>query len=103
MSEQEKSDKHIVCVDPDIKEFVPEYLENRKRDIDTIRANLANDDFENIRSLGHKMKGSGKLYGLEQVTTIGASLEQAAEKKDRDEIEKLWRELSAYLDEVELR
>jgi len=53
-----RSDRITVVVEEDLRELIPGYLENRRKDITTIREALAGSDYETIRSLGHKMKGS---------------------------------------------
>src|SRR4029450_2297339 len=64
--------------DSGLAELVPGFLENRRRDVEAIAAALAHADYENVRILGHNMKGSGAGYGLNRITEIGASLGQAA-------------------------
>ncbi|MCX7716419.1 MAG: Hpt domain-containing protein [Endomicrobia bacterium] len=72
---EEELSKIIVYVDPEIKEFIPEFLENRKKDIKDMLSLLTKNDFENIRVIGHKMKGSGKLYGFYEISQTGQHLE----------------------------
>src|SRR4029450_4650966 len=64
-----------------LAELVPGYLENRRRDVEAIAAALALADYETVRILGHNMKGSGAGYGLNRITEIGGSLEQAAGRR----------------------
>ncbi|OGP52713.1 MAG: phosphotransferase [Deltaproteobacteria bacterium RBG_13_52_11] len=94
--------KIIVHVDPDIADLIPGFLENRHKDIKTMGEALAQGDFDAIRLLGHSMKGAGGSYGFDAITDIGKSLEQAAIAKNFAEIQSLVKELSAYLDRVEV-
>ena len=87
-----------VRVDSSLAELVPGFLENRRRDVEAIAAALKHADYENIRILGHKMKGSGAGYGLNRITEIGASLEQAAGRREPEEIRARAAELARYLD-----
>jgi len=98
VAEETKNIKTTVYVDPEIKQFLPEYIENRKKDTAAILEMLKKNDFLNIKTLGHRMKGSGKLYCLEEVSKIGAKIETAANMSRNDEIEKLCQELLVYLD-----
>ena len=95
-------EKIIVHVDPDLEDLIPGYLENRKKDIESITEALKKDDFETIRILGHSMKGSGGGYGFDAITDIGDFLEQASKNKDSIEIQKQANELSTYLKQVEI-
>jgi HPt (histidine-containing phosphotransfer) domain-containing protein len=79
---------------------VPGFLASRRRDIDTITVALEHSDYDNIRSLGHNMKGSGAGYGFNRITEIGASLEEAAVRRAADEIRARSVELVRYLDRL---
>jgi len=87
-----------VRVDSALAELVPGFLENRRRDVEAIAAALALADYENVRIMGHNMKGSGAGYGLNRITEIGASLEQAAGRREPEEIRARAAELARYLD-----
>jgi PAS domain S-box-containing protein len=87
-----------VRVDPDLAELVPGFLENRRGDVEAIAAALAHADYEHVRILGHNMKGSGAGYGLPRITEIGASLEQAAGRREPEDIRVRAAELARYLD-----
>jgi CheY-like chemotaxis protein len=88
----------LVRVVASLAELVPGFLEGRRRDIDTIAAALERSDFDNVRILGHNMKGSGAGYGFNRITEIGASLEQAAGRQAPEEIRARSAELVRYLD-----
>jgi HPt (histidine-containing phosphotransfer) domain-containing protein len=97
-----QEDKIIVHVDPEIADLIPGFLENRRKDTQTMGDALTQGDFETIRILGHSMKGAGGSYGFDAVTDIGKALEESAKDKDAEGIQKLVQELSAYLDRVEV-
>ena len=67
-----------------------------------MRDALDRGDFEAVASLGHGMKGAGGSWGFQDITDIGAALEQAAERVDNDASRKWVGELSRYLDRVEI-
>ncbi len=92
----------VVHVDPDLRDLVPGYLENRQKDIRSIQSALEQGDYETIRFLGHSMKGSGGGYGFDTISEIGQFLEAAAKKEDGPEIEKWLRKLSTYLERVQI-
>lgn len=84
-------------IDPEIRELIPGYLENRANDIPKLRNALSAKDFETIRTLGHNMKGTGKSYGLDRISEIGKSLELAAKNADLDFIDTGIGQLEEYL------
>jgi HPt (histidine-containing phosphotransfer) domain-containing protein len=65
-----------------------------------VTAALERGDFENVRILGHNMKGSGGGYGFDRISEIGASLEEAAKRGGGDEIRAQCSQLVHYLDHV---
>jgi small GTP-binding protein len=86
-----------VVVDSSLRDLIPRYLENRRRDIDALRWAVDKSDSEAIRVLGHNLKGSGAGYGLPMLTEIGAALEQAAQSGDLETTRKRIDELASFL------
>jgi CheY-like chemotaxis protein len=89
-------------LDERLRSIVPTYLEGRRRDILTVSTALDNSDYEQIRIVGHKMRGSGTGYGFPEITAIGQRLELAAENRDAKKSREHLTELSDYLDMLEL-
>ena len=91
-----------VLVEQGMEEVVPRYLNKRKSEIQLYRKALEEGNFEAIRNLGHKMKGTGTGYGFPVLTDLGDALESAAKRVDAAEIKVKTEALSRYLDAVEL-
>jgi CheY-like chemotaxis protein len=89
-----------VRVDSSLAGLVPGFLANRRRDIEAIGTALDQSDYENVRILGHNMKGSGAGYGFSRITEIGAALEQAAGRQAVEEIHERTADLTRYLDNL---
>lgn len=94
------TDAMIIRIDRDLEDIVPGYLENRKKDIEHLLHALGADDYDSLRILGHRMKGSGSGYGFDLVSAIGQSIEAAATTRDRNVIEQNITNLASYLDRV---
>lgn len=97
------AEPEIVEIDHDLEYLIPEYLDGRHKDVESIRAALADGDFETVRILGHNMKGTGGGYGFDAITTIGAAIQDAAVNGNADELEQLAGELADYLGRIEIR
>jgi len=97
-----RGDKIIVHVDPDLKDLVPGFLKNRRKDVKSLVAAVERSDYETIEALGHTMKGDGGGYGFHAITDIGGSLEKAAIDENLQEIRKWVKQLSVYLESVEI-
>lgn len=105
MSEKEhvsQQGKFTAVVDEDLRDLIPGYLENRRTDIKEILTALDRNDFEVIRALGHKMKGSGGGYGFDAITEIGRACEEAAKQSQAQEIREQVHRLQDYIDNVEV-
>lgn len=90
-------EKPIEIVDPFARQLVGRYLENRKVDIKKLTVALSKSDFETIRTTGHNLYGSGAAYGIDDISFIGASIENAADSADADRIKRLIGELGDLL------
>jgi HPt (histidine-containing phosphotransfer) domain-containing protein len=97
------NEKIIIQIDDeDILELIPDYLEIRRDEMSALRDAAAQKDFETLRGIGHKMKGSGGGYGLDRISEIGSKLESSAKEKDISVVEKEIADLQDYLDRVEV-
>jgi signal transduction histidine kinase/CheY-like chemotaxis protein len=91
-----------VLVEQGMEEVVPKYLDKRRAEIAIYRKALEDGNFEAIKNLGHKMKGTGTGYGFPMLTELGNALESAAKRVDAAELEVRIDELARYLDVIEL-
>lgn len=95
------SEKIIIKIDPDLEDLIPGFLNNRAKDVETIRALLDGEDLDQIRLLGHSMKGAGGGYGFDRITEIGDVIETAAIAGDLMVIRDAVDQLADYLARVE--
>jgi CheY-like chemotaxis protein len=88
--------------DPEIAPLVPQFIEHRKAEVAMYREALADGELGRIQSSAHKMKGTGRGYGLAVVSRIGGELELAAHEKDVPRMTALIDELDVYLQRVKI-
>lgn len=62
--------------------LMPGFLKTRGEDMNKLRAAVAQENFDQIGSLGHKMKGSSASYGFKEASELSLRLERAAKAKD---------------------
>jgi len=91
-----------VTVAKDLEDLIPVFMTNRHKELDTLRGALTAGDFEQLKQLGHRMKGVGKSYGFITVSDIGKRVEDAAAKTDRAAIDACIGEYAAYLSRVKV-
>lgn len=94
--------RNKVYIDPDLEFLIPQFLENREEDIKNLEELLEESEFDQIRIIGHSMKGSGGGYGFDYLTQIGSQIEKNAELKNEDEIRNLIDDLKNYLKNIEI-
>lgn len=94
--------KNVVRIDSELEELIPNYIENRHKDIKNMAEALAKGDFDTVRLLGHSMKGSGASYGFAEISVIGKKLEEAAKAKNQADITASIQELSDYMANLEV-
>jgi len=91
-----------VTVARDLEDLIPVFIKNRHKELDTLRVALAAADFEQLRQLGHRMKGVGHSYGFDHVSTLGKHIEDGARSGDRASLDARIREYADYLARVKI-
>jgi HPt (histidine-containing phosphotransfer) domain-containing protein len=94
--------KIVVKVDPDLKELIPGFMANRRKDIATLRDALAKGNVAQMQSTGHSLKGVGGGYGFAEMSTIGAEIETAAKAGNLEALRGLIDRYADYLERVEV-
>jgi HPt (histidine-containing phosphotransfer) domain-containing protein len=94
--------KITVNIDQDLEDLIPGFLSNRKEDIVKLKSALANENIDDLRSIGHSLKGVGGGYGFQKITEIGAEIENCAKESNLQSIEELTNSLEDYLGRVEI-
>jgi HPt (histidine-containing phosphotransfer) domain-containing protein len=99
-SHPEPTDRITVEISRDLEGIVPTFLDNRKKDIRTLRGALVTQDFKTVQTLGHRMRGDGGGFGFDRITEIGAAMERAAKLEDLLTIEQHIVQLEDFLKRV---
>ncbi len=93
---------YTVIVAKDLEDLIPTFMKNRQKEIEALRTALGAGDFEQLRQLGHRMKGVGNSYGFEKVSALGKQIEDGARGADRAAIESRIAEYAEYLARVKV-
>ncbi len=91
-----------VTVAKDLEDLVPTFMKNRGKELEALRAALAGGDFEQMRQLGHRMKGVGISYGFDKVSLLGKQIEDGAKAGDRAGLDARLVEYADYLGRVKI-
>jgi HPt (histidine-containing phosphotransfer) domain-containing protein len=73
------------------------YINHTSKEFEKIRENLNLESLDSIRTFGHNIKGSGGMYGFDEVTEIGLQIETAAKAEDLDSIKSNLKDLESFL------
>lgn len=91
---------HAVTVSKDLEDLIPVFMKNRGKEVTSLREALAAGDMEQLRALGHRMKGVGNSYGFAFVSTVGKRIEDAARGPDTAALQACIDEYADYLTKV---
>jgi len=89
-----------VKVAKDLEDLIPTFMKNRHKEVDALRVALAAQDFEQLRQIGHRMKGVGNSYGFERISVFGKQIEEGARSGDRASLDSRIVEYTDYLARV---
>ena len=62
------------------------YINHTSKELEKIKTQLNLDSIDSIRTFGHNIKGSGGMYGFNEVTELGLLIETAAKEGNLDSI-----------------
>ncbi len=93
----------VITIPAELFELAPTYLQNRIRDLDTLKDALTRKDLDAIAKLCHKTKGTAGGYGFEELSVLAKNLETAAKSQDLEEIGRALSEMKNHLVDLEIR
>ena len=73
------------------------YLNHTFKELKTIKENIASATFDSLITFGHNIKGSGGMYGFNEITEMGATIESAAKDENMDQIKSNFDKLETFL------
>ena len=94
--------KPVAYVEEDLRDLIPNFVKNRKKDIVDLELALKNNDYQAAVRIGHILKGISASYGFIKLGEYGALLEKNAQLKNPDECLALIRLIEHYMNDVEI-
>jgi diguanylate cyclase (GGDEF)-like protein len=92
----------IVVADPWYASRIPQFLDTTRGDLISARLAADTGNFERIRTIARKLKGSASEHGIETIGELANLLDQATRSTDRVSIERVVNELEAYVEHVQV-
>lgn len=96
-------EEFTALVDEDILDLIPDYLGDRRQDVQSILDSIQTKNHAKAQTLGHNMKGSGSAYGFSAISALGKGVEDAAKQNDSEKLTQLCRQLEEYLQKVQVK
>lgn len=93
----------LVDAPPEVEDLIPEFLGRRLAEIQLLRGAQKTSDYELIRSIAHRVRGSGGAYGFMQLTELATHIGDAARASDPDATTHAIAALEEYLSTVRVR
>lgn len=91
-----------IDIDEDLKDIVPGFLENRKKDITTLKSLYEEKNLPEIEKIGHKVSGSSGGYGFHDLGNIAKEIEKFAMDNKESEIGPLIQQFEEYVQNVQV-
>ena len=95
-------EKTKIDIDEDLKDLIPQFLENRKRDVESLLQLSQNKDLSAIVQLAHKVKGTAAGYGFTRLSELAHQMEQLAKKEDSTSLPELALEMKRHFDSIDI-
>tara|TARA_Y100000294_G_C8513213_1_gene319676 strand:+ start:874 stop:1152 length:279 start_codon:yes stop_codon:yes gene_type:complete len=73
------------------------YINHTFKELKNIKENLDSATFDSLRTFGHNIKGSGGMYGFNEITRKGAAIESAAMNENLEGIKSHLDALEVFL------
>ena len=89
-------------VEPGLRELVPGFLANRRKDLELIGRSLASGNLEAIRVVGHNIRCFSRVYGFDDLTALGEEIQAAAAEASTLRIAHARAQLADYLSRIDL-
>ena len=93
---------YTAVVAKDLEDLIPVFIKNRTKELESLRAAIGAGDFEQLKQLGHRMKGVGNSYGFGPISDFGKIIEDAAKTSDKAAIEGCIAAYADYLAKVKI-
>ncbi|WP_374001078.1 Hpt domain-containing protein [Bdellovibrio bacteriovorus] len=91
-----------VEIDADLQDLVPQFVENRKKDIESLSVLVEKNDLTAIAQMAHKIKGAAAGYGFAELSELAAQMEVAAKKNDPNPLSDLLKKMKIHFLNIDI-
>ena len=66
----------LLADDPDLRDMVEEFVEGLEQRVTELQRAYEHLDWEQLKTLAHRLKGAGGSYGYPEISRVAADMEQ---------------------------
>ena len=93
----------LIEIDSDLQDLIPQFLTNRKNDMNQLLQFVETNDLAAIAALAHKIKGTAAGYGFSQLSEYASQLEQIAKGTSTGDLKTVATNMKNHFDRIEVR
>lgn len=97
------TEKEVVEVDSDLEDLIPNFIQNRKKDITDLNQLIESKDLVAIAQMSHRIKGSSSGYGFIGLSKMAAEMEQLSKAGNFNNIPQIYSKMRAYFENIQVR
>ena len=90
-------EKKVINIPKELVQLIPGFLSRRDNDLKNMKVFYEEKNFEEIRKVGHRLKGNGLGYGFDYLSVLGKEIESSSLSKDEEKLNESLAELEEYL------
>jgi PAS domain S-box-containing protein len=87
----------LILVDMDLADLIPGFLHTVGQQVASVRKLAESGELAQAARLGHNLKGTGSSYGFDEITRVGAAMEERAKAGAAKDVDELAAGLEAWL------
>ncbi|WII72121.1 Hpt domain-containing protein [Bdellovibrio sp. 22V] len=91
-----------VEIDADLQDLIPQFVENRKKDIESLDQLVEQNDLPAVAALAHKIKGAAAGYGFAELSELAAQMEKSAKNNESGPLKDLVKKMRIHFLNVEI-
>ena len=73
------------------------YVKHTFKELNSLKQDIDSIAFDSVRTFGHNIKGSGGMYGFNEITELGSIIESAAKDENMERIKSNLETLELFL------
>lgn len=94
--------KTKVEIDADLEDLIPQFLDNRKKDIETLEHLVAQNDLQAVSQLAHKIKGAASSYGFNELSELASKMEMQTKSNQSAGLDDLIKKMKMHFLSIEI-